>query len=397
VINEYHSLVPIGQKDVTNNSISSRSRLGIVKGVSFVDGKEYVIRQIQHIYPSPEVSAKAKEVVNNWSSLVNHPNIAAIRASFVSADNGVPALYLSYDYHVTAVSLKSLHCSNEGCKAATEPQLWSYATQLCSVLRSIHRCGLSAGGAVSLKPSKILLCCDGQSNHDSGVVVRQRLRIAAVGLVDALYPNKNRTADTSTSQRRRRDDLIAVGQLLAVLACGPSQVTSSDVIALAQKFCSKALGQVISDLAFGHISDSKMLSQLLAPAAFDALHAERIINDQFRVEFVKEVENGRLLRILTKLAFVNERPSGRLDTNWAETGDRYILKLFRDYLFHQDNEDGSPILDWGHVFDSLNKVDIGVPEKVILLSRDELSMLVVSYADIKACIAGAYADLIKAS
>jgi PAB-dependent poly(A)-specific ribonuclease subunit 3 len=86
-----------------------------------------------------------------------------------------------------------------------------------------------------------------------------------------------------------------------------------------------------------------------------------------------------------------------MDTNWAETGDRYILKLFRDYLFHQDNEDGSPILDWGHVFDSLNKVDIGVPEKVILLSRDELSMLVVSYADIKACIAGAYADLIKAS
>ncbi len=47
-----------------------------------------------------------------------------------------------------------------------------------------------------------------------------------------------------------------------------------------------------------------------------------------------------------------------MDPSWSETGDRYILKLFRDYVFHQVYEDGSPALDFGHVVDSLNKVPV---------------------------------------
>ena len=45
-------------------------------------------------------------------------------------------------------------------------------------------------------------------------------------------------------------------------------------------------------------------------------------------------------------------------------GDRYLLKLFRDFVFHQSREDGSPVLDWGHVVECLNKLDAGLPEKV---------------------------------
>lgn len=45
-------------------------------------------------------------------------------------------------------------------------------------------------------------------------------------------------------------------------------------------------------------------------------------------------------------------------------GDRYLLKLFRDFVMHQVREDGSPLLDWGHVVECLNKLDAGVPEKV---------------------------------
>jgi hypothetical protein len=29
-----------------------------------------------------------------------------------------------------------------------------------------------------------------------------------------------------------------------------------------------------------------------------------------------------------------------LDVTWSETGDRYMLKLFRDYLLHSVTEDG---------------------------------------------------------
>ena len=30
-----------------------------------------------------------------------------------------------------------------------------------------------------------------------------------------------------------------------------------------------------------------------------------------------------------------DRTELNLDQAWAETGDRYMLKLFRDYIFHQ--------------------------------------------------------------
>ena len=48
-----------------------------------------------------------------------------------------------------------------------------------------------------------------------------------------------------------------------------------------------------------------------------------------------------------------------LDPRWSDTGDRYILKLFRDYVFHSISVDGSPILDLSHVLTSLNKVSRG--------------------------------------
>jgi PAB-dependent poly(A)-specific ribonuclease subunit 3 len=45
-----------------------------------------------------------------------------------------------------------------------------------------------------------------------------------------------------------------------------------------------------------------------------------------------------------------------MDATWSETGDRYLLKLFRDYVFHQVSEAGEPVIDLSHVISNLNKV-----------------------------------------
>ena len=45
-----------------------------------------------------------------------------------------------------------------------------------------------------------------------------------------------------------------------------------------------------------------------------------------------------------------------MDTSWSETGDRYLLKLFRDYVFHQTDERGRPWIDMAHIVACLNKV-----------------------------------------
>lgn len=127
------------------------------------------------------------------------------------------------------------------------------------------------------------------------------------------------------------------------------------------------------------------------------------------------------------------------DSKWSETGDRYLLKLFRDFVFHQTappghEDEGGPLMDWGHVIEALNKVsgvvcmsahrrarqrslcfllqvsmiacphhsappssphqlDAGVLERIMLLSRDESSMLVASYADLKRCVETSYGEL----
>ena len=58
------------------------------------------------------------------------------------------------------------------------------------------------------------------------------------------------------------------------------------------------------------------------------------------------------------------------DSQWAETGDRYLLKLFRDYLFHQVLPSGGPWVDLGHVVQTLNKVGSCRP----LASRPDSSL-----------------------
>ncbi|KAG8279971.1 PAB-dependent poly(A)-specific ribonuclease subunit 3 [Homalodisca vitripennis] len=82
-----------------------------------------------------------------------------------------------------------------------------------------------------------------------------------------------------------------------------------------------------------------------------------------------------------------------LDPTWAETGDRYMLKLFRDYVFHQVAEDGRPWLDMAHVVHCLNKLESGSQEKICLMSRDEQSILVVTYAELRHCLEQSFDEI----
>jgi PAB-dependent poly(A)-specific ribonuclease subunit 3 len=48
------------------------------------------------------------------------------------------------------------------------------------------------------------------------------------------------------------------------------------------------------------------------------------------------------------------------EPRWSETGDRYIIKLFRDYVFHQVDEHNNPVLNLSHVLTCLNKVGVAL-------------------------------------
>lgn len=96
---------------------------------------------------------------------------------------------------------------------------------------------------------------------------------------------------------------------------------------------------------------------------------------------MKELENGRMFRLLVKLGFINERPEyEQSSSSWPETEDRHVLKLFRDFVFHQVYDDGTPSIDFAHVIDALNKLDAGVDEKIMLTSRDQKTTLFLRYS-----------------
>ena len=47
------------------------------------------------------------------------------------------------------------------------------------------------------------------------------------------------------------------------------------------------------------------------------------------------MENGRLLRLMTKLGTVLNRETLGEDEEWGTHPDRYLLSLFHEHLYHQ--------------------------------------------------------------
>lgn len=74
-----------------------------------------------------------------------------------------------------------------------------------------------------------------------------------------------------------------------------------------------------------------------------------------------------------------------------------MIGLLQDFLFAQVSESGTPALDWGHVLEALAKLDAGVPERVTLVPRDEQSLVVASYADLRAALEQCYGALLSMS
>jgi hypothetical protein len=148
-----------------------------------------------------------------------------------------------------------------------------------------------------------------------------------------------------------------------------------------------------------------MIAELTAENLMDEYQNSISMSDALHSYLHQEYENGRILRLLIKLGLVNERPDGQLSgpgknssSSWSENGDRYILKLFRDYVFHQNdasdpNGSVKPVLEVGHIISSLNKLDAGSTEQMILCSRDNKDLIIVSFADVKRCLEKAIADL----
>jgi len=101
--------------------------------------------------------------------------------------------------------------------------------------------------------------------------------------------------------------------------------------------------------------------------------------------------------MLYKLVSICERPGVNGDTHWAETGDRYLCKLFRDHLFFRSTDAGALHLDKNDVASHLRKLHEKSGQKIVLTSPDRNVVLSVSYKDVRRCIDLSFEDLENAT
>ena len=74
-----------------------------------------------------------------------------------------------------------------------------------------------------------------------------------------------------------------------------------------------------------------------------------------------------------------------------------MLKLFRDYVFHQVDHNGAPHLDLAHIVNALNKVEAGSSEHVCLVSRKGEKAVIVTYAEIRRWLDKSFSQLVEDS
>ncbi|KAI4174064.1 MAG: hypothetical protein LQ343_002628 [Gyalolechia ehrenbergii] len=383
-IAHYHSLVPLvhnSQKNTTLFGYPSHA----YKATSGLDGKLYCLRRLQG-YRLNEASSEhaVRNVQQNWKR-VRNGNVVTVHLAFTNSSFGDSSLVFVTDFHPLAETLAQRHFTPTSRYAnrwptpqLPEQTLWGYVVQIANALKAIHSAGLAAR---VIDPSKILLTGE------------NRIRLNACGIVDVIHADS-----PPTLVDNQRLDLYLLGRLILALGSNnTSQHNQGKAMEVFFKSYTPRLKEITNwllDHVSPHRNDSidSFLVQIAGDmmTVFDnSLHQ----HDALESALARELENSRMVRLMTKMNLINERPEYEHDRQWAEHGNRYCIKLFRDYVFHQVDAQGNPVLDLAHVLACLNKLDAGSEEKIMLTTRDEETVIVVNYKELKACIEGAWQDL----
>ncbi len=329
------------------------------------DSHMYALRRFENVKINQSVIKNAQD---KWFCL-RHPSIVSLHS--ISQEKG--ATFFCHEYHPLAVTLKEKFIERRD-SALPENLLWSILSQLLLGLRLVHKNGLAVR---AIDVNHVLLTPE------------FRFRYSCAGISDVLDFESRKTLI-----EWQVEDVQKLGILLISSAAGINYsfgtVDQGKVIlrrSFSTEFC-----DVIDILLTGEMKIAEiimMISERVCDNFDDSLASFDCLHEYLRNEY----ESSRLNRLLIKFGFVNERPDNAISSAWSETGDRYVLKLFRDFLFHQKLPDDSPILDCGHVICALNKVDAGCDEEILLSSRDGKDLLVVTYADVSRCLENSFLEL----
>lgn len=340
------------------------------------DGHLYCLRRFDNVKSvNPKV---ATQIMEQWGG-IEHPGIATLHQCFVSQR----AVFFVHQYITGTRSF--LQIANP--PSLNEPVIWSAICQMVTVIRRVH------GSRLALRTLDLrhtLLQMD---------ALRLRIYLNCVGIVDALEYESRKSL-----HELQAEDMRNFGRWILSIVTGTNITIATDPQTLqnCERYCmqnySRELRHFILTLIRSQNPPSILdVSRALSGRLMDELDSTQLSLLRTEKALSGEYESGRALRLLLKLGFINERPENGANRRWSQSGDCYVLTLFRDYVFHQADGAGNPVMDLGHVVTALNKLDAADEEKIVLSSRDGKSLMVVSYADVARCLESVYHELCSGS
>ncbi|KAG1402636.1 hypothetical protein G6F60_005576 [Rhizopus arrhizus] len=356
----YHSLYPLEQQQEKMGHYDEHPAT-VYKATCKIDRRSYALVRIEGY---SKVHEEAVSIAESLRS-IRHCNIVSFRDVFITKAFGDDSLVFVYDYHPCAKTLLQNYFRTPIFKPShrktplviSEKMLWNYIVQISSAIKTVHSAGLACR---NIELNRILT-----TRND-------RLRLSGLGILDILQGKL-------VVDDQQKQDLICLGQLIITLACHSQTIANKDeAVAYMSRYYSKELNHFVSFL-MDQETEKKIddVLILIGSRILEEINHNHFRNDELERQLGRELENGRIVKLISKMGFVNERPEFDMDPSWSETGDRYLIKLFRDYVFHQVDEHGQPVIDMVHVLTCLKKLDAGVDEKIMLMSRDEQSCLVI--------------------
>ncbi|TRY78299.1 hypothetical protein TCAL_01718 [Tigriopus californicus] len=385
--------------------------------------KTGVLVCLRRIHGYRLLNTKCMMLVEQWRKL-SHPNLVSLRQVFTTKSFGDHSMVFVYDLYPGAETLMEKHFSHpaqtgnafmdpfSGTDGTARPYsqqknqmlrqqamltnngllaesvIWSYVIQLTSALRHIHSAGLACR---TLDPTKIL------------IINKSRLLLNCGGIFDVITFDAAASNPMGAMAHYQQEDLVSLGKIVLALACNSFLAIQRENLQTSMEIVTSTYSTDLRNLIMylltnpNRVKSVNDLMPMIGARFYTHLDAAYARCDSVESELSKEVESSRLFRLSTKISTVVDRAELNGDFGWAEYGDRYMLKLFRDYVFHQVMEDNRPWLDMAHVITCLNKLDAGSSERVCLMSRDEQNVLVVSYAELKLSLEQSFSECVQAS
>lgn len=397
-VHVYHLLVPIDKSYDPTLKTWTGVATTVYKAFSNIDGNPYAMRRVNHGFEiSDELSFAS---IKRWK-LVRSPNVVHVQDAFTTMAFGGESsqLIVVYDYYPNASTLSDYHKKTAWrTEPITEDILWSYLVQLVSAITAIHAKGLAARRSVDI--NKII------------VTSKNRIRLSGCAVSDILAANLQEPGDdvdklSSNAENMaalQRRDIALLGQVMIDLCAytlpqALRQGLLSELLKLIATLLSCNFLQELLQVLNLLNDDSPefdldaFTSRHLTAKMMTVLNASQDATDYMEAQLTLELENARLFRLMAKLNFVIDRPEQQKD--WLENGPKYIVKLFRDYIFLQYDDYGKPVVDLARVLSNLNKLDAGIDEKFLLVSRDEKQCIIVSYKEIRDTIDSLFRNLTR--